>query len=355
MSDMTVADDETARYSSELDEWDLDAWASQPQCLRAAAADYASAVSEALRPVVPVAIRLGAGKVPGADPEEDATWTAVTALARREVLASQRAGRDRGLAAPSLRLLDRIDRLACIRTDPAWQQSARERVGELVDARRQGRERGRRLREQPSESKAFSEAPSGGWFLRHPDDYWLRYALAADLDEDCRRPIEDLEAELRPAYQRLRDLDWTSSESASEVVCTVEIRTSTAGASKAPEKALVSEPVVGDVRKDQVVALAMVEQQDQPFNGKLMSVIVGDRWRVCAKRSNDDILVPLDGSRRLSSALNGSPSPTQYARGRSAAGRTMASHDWSPTRHRRRGFRVPREATAPVDAPGGGS
>ena len=301
MSDMTVADDEAAWHSAELDAWDREAWDSQPQSQQAGAAEYASAVSEALRPVVPIAIKLGAGKIPGADSEEDAEWAAMTALGRREVLARRRADRDCGLAAPSLQLLDRIDQLACVRADPAWQELARERVGELVDAYRRGRERGRRLREQRAASEPGREAPSGGWFLRHPGDYWLRFALAADIDEDCRHLIEDLKAELRPTYQRLSDLDWTLSESTSEIVCTVEIRTSKTGASKTPEKAIVTEPVVGDVEKDQLVALAMVEHQEQSFNGKLMSVSVGEHWRICARRSHDDILVPLDGSRRLSS------------------------------------------------------
>jgi hypothetical protein len=301
MSDMTVADEEVGPYSAELDAWDREAWASAPQSPMAGAAEYASAVSEALRPVVPMAIKLGGGKVPGVDPEEDAEWAAMTALARREVLARHRAGRDCGLAAVSLQLLDRIDQLACVRSDSAWQQLARERVGELVDASRRGRERGRRLRQQRAESEPRIEAPSGGWFLRHPDDYWLRFALAADIDEDCRRLIEQLVPELRLTYRRLSDLDWTSCEAASEIICTVEIRTSNAGASKTPEKAIVTAPALGDVEKDQLVALAMVEHQDQPFNGKLMSVRVGERWRVCARRSDDDILVPLDGSRRLTS------------------------------------------------------
>jgi hypothetical protein len=161
--------------------------------------------------------------------------------------------------------------------------------------------RGRRLREQRADGEPGGEPPSSGWFLRHPDDYWLRFALAADIDEDCRHLIGDLEALIRPAYQRLSDLDWTSYESASasEIVCTVEIRTSKVGASRTPEKGIVTEPIQGDVDQDQLVELAMVEHQDQPFNGKLMSVIVGDRWRICANRSDGDIFVPLDGSRRL--------------------------------------------------------
>lgn len=167
MSDMTVADVEAARYAAELDAWDREAWTSEPQSQPQGAADYASAVSEALRPVLPMAIKLGVGMVPGADPEEDAGWTAMAALARREVLARQRADCDCGLAAPSLQLLGRIDQLACVRTDSAWQRLARERVGELVNACRQGREQGRRLREQRAETEPGRAMPSAGSV---PDD-----------------------------------------------------------------------------------------------------------------------------------------------------------------------------------------
>ena len=298
--EVTVADEEVARYSAQLDGLDRTAGSARSESRRAGAVARASAVSEALRPVVPIAIKLGAGQVPGAGADEDAGWAAMTALARREVLARRTAGHDCGLAAASLRLLDRVDQLACARTDPAWQQCARERVGDLVDARRRGDERGRRLREPHTANRPHPAPPSGGWWLRHPDDHWLRYALAAEIDERCRHLIEALQAGVRPAYQRLSDLDWTACEAAAEVICTVEIRTSQIGASQAPETAIVTDPVLGDVEKEQLVSLAMVEHPDQPFNGKLISVLVGDRWRLCARRAGGDVLVALDGSRRLS-------------------------------------------------------
>jgi hypothetical protein len=52
---------------------------------------------------------VGAGQAPGVDAEEDASWAASVALARRQVLGQQARGIDRGLADDNLRLLDRID------------------------------------------------------------------------------------------------------------------------------------------------------------------------------------------------------------------------------------------------------
>jgi hypothetical protein len=125
---VTVADDQLARIGPELDAWDREDASSAPglddrlpHCAR-----EGLALLEALRPIIPIAIRLGAGQAPGNDAAEDASWTASVALARRDLLAQQSARTDHGLAGDSLRLLDRIDSMVGEWSDD-WEELARRR------------------------------------------------------------------------------------------------------------------------------------------------------------------------------------------------------------------------------------
>jgi hypothetical protein len=99
---VTIADKRVAQQGPVLDRLDEEKAISDvderlPECARDALALFA-----ALQPVIRIAIKLGHGPVPGVDANEDASWAAGVALARREVLAQQAARIDSGLAGDSV-------------------------------------------------------------------------------------------------------------------------------------------------------------------------------------------------------------------------------------------------------------
>lgn len=302
---MPVADDQLAQIGSMLDDWDREDAALLAGDPLPDPGEQAYALLEELRPIVGITIKLGSVvPAPGSDPEEDATWAASTALARRDVRARQTAGLDGGLAANNLRLLQRVDALIGTSHDRGWDQLVRDRVGELVDARKRGRQRGlelRKLRESDPSADRPERVPAG-WLLRHPTDYWLRQAAPTVADFECRSLIEAQIELLAPNYQQLRELDWSTEEAAAHIACEVEVLGATCGASREPIRAIVTAPVKGDVAIGQQVALRAVENPDGPFNGKLMSVLRGERWLICADRLEDRNLLPRDGTRRLAVA-----------------------------------------------------
>jgi hypothetical protein len=98
---VSVADDQLAQFGRELDAWDREDAPSAsafddrlPECAR-----EALALLEAVRPIIPITVKLGAGQAPGADAAEDASWVAGVALARRSVVAQRPPGLIRGLPA----------------------------------------------------------------------------------------------------------------------------------------------------------------------------------------------------------------------------------------------------------------
>lgn len=199
---MTIADEHVAHLGGVLDRLDEEKAISDvdegvPECARVALA------FTALQPVIGIALKLGRGPVPGGDANEDASWAAVVALARREVLAQQAAGIDRGLAGDSLRLLDRIDVLIGEWPADRWDDTVRARVQELLEARERGALRGRELRRSRLETDP-RDWPTVGWLLRHPDDHWLHPAAHGVSDPDSKALIESLIAKLQPSYARVR-------------------------------------------------------------------------------------------------------------------------------------------------------
>ena len=299
---MTVADDHLARVATVLDESDSEdrAWNPDhdlPDCAREALALF-----EALQPVIPIALKLGAGQAPGVGPDEDESWAASVAWARRHVLAQQARGIDHGLASDNLRLLDRIDALIRVWPDD-WEDGVRRRVQELVDAAQRGREHGKELRQRSRRTEA-EDRLSVGWLLRHPTDYWLRSALPEVSDPECRVLIEGQSAKLAPSYQRLTHLDSSGEDAVADIVCEIQVLRISPDWWKEPVSAAVTTPVKGDTPPGEQVGVRLVEHADATFNGTLVSLLAGERWRICARVLDDGTLVPLDGTRRL--AVSGS-------------------------------------------------
>lgn len=109
---------------------------------------------------------------------------------------------------------------------------------------------------------------------------------------------------LAPNYQHLCELDWSTEEAAAQIVCEAAVPHAKQGASTDAMRAIVTAAFKGDFAIDQPVALRTVEDPDGPFNGKLMSVLTGERWLICADHLQDGTLLPLDGTRRLGVACS---------------------------------------------------
>ena len=298
---MTIADEHVVQLGGVLDRLDdeeaiSDVGEGLPECARDAVALFT-----ALQPVMGIALKLGHGPVPGGDPDEDASWAAVVALARREVLAQLAAGVDRGLAGDSLRLLDRIDVLIGEWPADRWDDAVRARVQELVEARERGALRGRELRRSRLKTD-LRDWPTVGWLLRHPDDHWLRTAAHGVSDPDSKALIASLIAGLQPSYDQMRGLDLAAEEAAAEVICETEIVEVSPGRWKEPASAVVTAAVKGNSPVDQQIAVRLVEDPHAQFNGTLVSLLAGERWRICAREFSDGTLVPLDGTRRCAVA-----------------------------------------------------
>jgi hypothetical protein len=297
---MTVADNQLARIGSVFDQWDRQDAALSAREPPPDPAEMTYVLGEALQPVISIVIKLGVGPAPGSDWEEDATWAASVALARRDVLANQAAGIDHVLATDNLRLLERIDALIGVGQGHDWEQLVRRRVNELVDARKRGWQRGaelRKLREDDPQSKPPEQLPVG-WLMRHPSDHWLRQAAPTVADATCRSLIEAQIDLLAPTYQQLFELGWATEEAAADVVCEVQVLSAKSGASREPVRAIATAVVKGDVALHQQVTLRVVKDPDGPFNGKLVSVLAGERWLITARQLRDSALLPLDGTRR---------------------------------------------------------
>lgn len=307
ISGVTVADDHLARVGTVLDELDREHVASPSQSDRRLpdCAREARALSEALQPVNAITIRLGAGPAVGADAAEDASWAASVALARREVLAQQAAGIDYGLREDSLRLLDRIDALIATWPDEDWDELARRRVQELVDACQRGAQRGQGMRDRRRDTEPEDDF-NIGWLLRHPNDHWLRHAASTVSDPEIRALIGAQIDKLEPSYQRLCGLDWTTQEAVADVICEMRVLGSPGDwiGWKQPVSAVMTTPVKGTTSSDQPIAVRLVEDPDGAFNGTLVSLLASERWLVCARELADGTLLPLDGTRRLAA-----PSP----------------------------------------------
>lgn len=289
---MTVADKYLAEIGSALDALPIP----EPEPWSDAFAE-ASGLREAVQPIVSIAIALGVRPSPGSDREQDATWAASVALARRDVLDLQAAGIDHGLATDNLRLLERIDELVDNFPDRDRDELARRRVSELVDARRRGRARGIALRASDPHSDVKQDLPRG-WLLRHPTDHWLRGAVPTVTDPGCRSLMEVQIEKLAASYKRLCELDWSAEQAAAEVICEVRVPETPAGW-KQPVSAVAIRSLKGTPPHERVTIGLVEDLAARPFNGTLVSVLADEGWLICARPREDGALLPLDGTRRL--------------------------------------------------------
>ena len=156
--------------------------------------------------------------------------------------------------------------------------------------------RGRELRTSQQQTDS-EDWPTVGWLLRHPGDYWLHQAAHRVSDPDCKALIECQIAKLRPSYDELCGLDLAAEEAAAEVICEVEIVDVSPGRWNEPVSAVVTAPVRG-VELDQEITVRLVEDPDAQFNGTLVGLLGGERWRLCASKLEDGTMLPLDGTRR---------------------------------------------------------
>ena len=89
-----------------------------------------------------------------------------------------------------------------------------------------------------------------------------------------------------------------------DVVCETQVVSVSPAGWKEPVSAVVTAPIKGDTSLGEQIGVGLVEDPDAMFNGTLVSLRPGDRWRLCARARENDTLLPLDGTRRLATAGN---------------------------------------------------
>jgi len=249
----------------------------------------------AARPVTRFVIKFALDQWPGATALDDASWVATVALARRELVVQREAGIEDAMGDLSFGVLEWID--ACVGSwdDQQFEALVRAQVDELLDAGRRGRERGRQLRERRGQDPA--PGCSSCWLLRHPGDHYFRLARATARDE---RLCELLDAQitlLADSYDRLAaDHDVHRH---GELVLELGVPGPLAPGWSEPVTTTVLSVEAGEVSVGDRLGLRLVADPDASFNGTLMSVRPGERWRTCAHRLHDGTIVPDDGTRRL--------------------------------------------------------
>jgi hypothetical protein len=206
-------------------------------------------------------------------------------------------GSTAGLTADSLRLLDRIDALIGECPADGWNDAVQGRVQAFVEARQRGALRGRQLRRSRRETDR-EIGPTVGWLLRHPDDHWLCQALHGVSDPGCAALIESLIAKLQPNYDQMRAIDFAAEEAAAEVICETEIVEVSPGRWEEPAAAVVTAAIKGSMLADRQIAVRLVEDPEAQFTGTVVSMLAGERWRICAREFRDGTLLPLDGTQR---------------------------------------------------------
>jgi hypothetical protein len=305
-----VRDDVAVRvgdaYLTELgtpaDEWDHEAVAGLLASLHEtpAAVHDEELLRGAAHPVIGSVIKLFAGVLPGADATEDAEWAADVALRRRQVTVYRKAGVDAGLAALNLQLLDWIDARIASRDETDFAALVRANVDGLLDACRRGRERGDRLREQRGPEgveERWSLSQSIGWSLRHPVDHYFRCARAVSSDDQLCQILDAQIELLAESYDRLAA--QPADHNQAELVVELEVLGPVDHGWAKPVTTTILAVESGGVSVGDLIGLRLVADPSALFNGTLISVRAGERWRTYAHRLADGTVVPHDGTRRI--------------------------------------------------------
>ena len=298
-----AADREVAAFDAVLRAWDRDDAAMDGDVVAEPSGPVAeaSALRDACQPTTGLVIRLGHGRAPGEDADEDASWAASVALARRDLLVRRKAGAHTALTTVGLQLLDRIDALLGERPDERWADAVHDYVAALVEARQHGWDRGRSLRSEHPIPAPSCDAMLG-WELRHPLDHWLRSTRAEIADDRCCELIDEHVARLSPVYEALRCCEPREPWPAADIVADVRVDRDVPRRPGQTIRTHTTGQTPGAIRPGKPVELRQAEFVDGAFNGKTLSVLEGETWRVRARRLGDGSLRALDGSFRLAAS-----------------------------------------------------
>jgi hypothetical protein len=297
---MGIADIHLAEAGEPRDEWDREHAVEIAQWLRDAdpVLRDAELLYWAAQPVIGQMIHL-MHRWPGTDASEDAELTAAVALSRRQIVVFRAAGIDGGMADLNLAVLDWVDAQMQWRDDPEFASLVRARVDGLLDAGRRGRARGRMRRQTSSSPKApRSSSNLAGWLLRHPTDHYFRSARANSTDNRLRALIDAQIDLLGDRYVRLADGHVATNQAG--LVAELEVLAPVAHDWREPVATTVVATQTLSVSIGDQLGLRLVADPDaETFNGTLISVRGGERWKTCAHRLKDGTVVPDDGTRRI--------------------------------------------------------
>jgi len=260
----------------------------------------------ASQPLVHVAIKLAAGKLPGSDAAQDLDWVVGVAISRAQVVAHRSAGLDGRLAERNLRLIDRICSLVGSWPEPGWTEAVERRVDQLVDARRRGHERGQEIRRSRPPDEV-PRIPTVAWQLCHPNDHYFRMAQARLADPQLAANMQEWIADFAPSYAAMSAQDWSAEERTADLVVDLQMPDDVPRDWKQPLPTVVVASHHGDAASGSQLPLRLVADFDARFNGMLISVLPGERWRTCASLLDDATIVPKDGTRRLAATPPSAP------------------------------------------------
>lgn len=201
-------------------------------------------------------------------------------------------------------MLDRICAQIAEWPERDWSEAVRVRIERLAEARRSGRERGRRLRAAGRLPEPPPE-PSVPYLLCHPGDYWFRRARPSIEDPTLAAPADEWIAAVAPSYSVLADQDWSAEEKQADAVVDLELPEDVPPGWDEPVPTTVVASPHGAVAVGSELPLRLAPGGDGPFNGMLIHVLPRERWRTCARLLAGGSALPGDGTRRLEAATPG--------------------------------------------------
>ena len=281
-------DDGDRRIAQEVAESvrDAESWVREEQLLRSAA-----------QPVQRFAMNFALDRWPGTEAAADATWAATVAMARRKIRINRECGIDLGLCELNLELMDWIEARIGTWDDQTFGRLVRASVDGLLDARRRGRERGRRLRQSRRVETAPRVPTSSAWALRHPSDHYFQRALENIEDERLHKLATGQIDLLTSSYTRLAD--HPAAPGHAEMIIELEVKGPVPQGWGEPVTVRIRSVRAGSISGGAEVGLRLVADPAARFNGTLISLRTGEKWLTYADRLPDGTIVPADGTRRL--------------------------------------------------------